>query len=249
MTRRLRVLVVPAGLVAAVAVLAAAGRGGLAPPPASPRAFGEHVEGVGALTAAVAVLRLGALVVAGWSALVAGVAASARLLGAVRLAAAAERALPSSLRRVMAGLGGAGVASVVALAGAGAAAAAGPPEPVGAPLVLLPADGEGTATMSVLRDEPPPAEPVVEPAVDAEPVIAPDPPPPSDEWVVLPGESFWSIAGEVLVDVSGRAPTDAEVDRYWRRLIDANRDRLVTPNPDFLRPGQVLVLPPSALEG
>jgi nucleoid-associated protein YgaU len=35
------------------------------------------------------------------------------------------------------------------------------------------------------------------------------------------------------------------VGRYWRRLIDANRDRLVDPgNPDLLLPGQELVLPP-----
>jgi hypothetical protein len=35
------------------------------------------------------------------------------------------------------------------------------------------------------------------------------------------------------------------VGRYWRRLIDTNRDRLVDPgNPDLLVPGQELVLPP-----
>jgi nucleoid-associated protein YgaU len=39
-------------------------------------------------------------------------------------------------------------------------------------------------------------------------------------------------------------PPEREVARYWRRLVEANRDRLVDPgNPDLLRPGQTLTLP------
>jgi len=56
--------------------------------------------------------------------------------------------------------------------------------------------------------------------------------------------SFWSIAAEALAD-AGHPSDDASVGRYWRRLIDANRGRLVVPdNPDLLLPGQVLLLPP-----
>ncbi|PLS75238.1 MAG: hypothetical protein CYG61_08380, partial [Actinobacteria bacterium] len=44
-----------------------------------------------------------------------------------------------------------------------------------------------------------------------------------------------------------RAPSDAEVDAYWRRLVDANRAILRDPaNPDLLYPGQVLTVPPAA---
>jgi hypothetical protein len=61
------------------------------------------------------------------------------------------------------------------------------------------------------------------------------PVPASDEVVVRPGDSFWSIAEE---------EADGDVVSYWRALIDANRDRLVDPgNPDLLYPEQVLRLP------
>jgi nucleoid-associated protein YgaU len=54
--------------------------------------------------------------------------------------------------------------------------------------------------------------------------------------VVERGDSFWSIA----VEEAG----ERELVRYWRALIEANRDRLVDPsNPDLLHPGQVLRLP------
>ena len=37
---------------------------------------------------------------------------------------------------------------------------------------------------------------------------------------------------------------DAEITRYWRTLVEANRDRLVVPgNPDLVLPGQELALP------
>lgn len=68
-------------------------------------------------------------------------------------------------------------------------------------------------------------------------------------WVVEPGDSFWSIAEDVLASPGGGGgggpPAERDVGRYWRRLIDANRGRLVDPgNPDLLLPGQELVLPP-----
>ena len=69
---------------------------------------------------------------------------------------------------------------------------------------------------------------------------------PSDDeiWVVESGDSFWSIA-EDMVGVG------ASTDAYWHRLIAANRDRLaVSDQPDLLFPGQVLTLPrPTPQEG
>lgn len=71
---------------------------------------------------------------------------------------------------------------------------------------------------------------------------APDPAPPAGEatsWVVEPGDSFWSIAEDVVGGERERA-----VGRYWRTLVEANRSRLVDPaNPDLLVPGQELTLP------
>lgn len=61
-----------------------------------------------------------------------------------------------------------------------------------------------------------------------------------EHHVVQPGEHFWSIAEQVVADRSLAEP----VGWYWRRLVDANRDRLVDPDdPDLLHPGQELVLP------
>jgi nucleoid-associated protein YgaU len=55
---------------------------------------------------------------------------------------------------------------------------------------------------------------------------------------VLPGDTLWSIAAE-------RLGTDdiRRIARYWPRIHRANRE-VIGPNPDLLRPGQVLELPP-----
>jgi len=63
-------------------------------------------------------------------------------------------------------------------------------------------------------------------------------------YTVVAGDHFWAIAGRVLGRRLDRPPSASEVAAYWRRLIDANRDRLVhRGNPDLIYPGQVLVLP------
>ena len=88
----------------------------------------------------------------------------------------------------------------------------------------------------------PPAPPAV--AVSGQPSPSSNEQAQGEAVVVEPGMSFWSIAAEAMADV-GLPTDDASVARYWRRVIDANRDRLVAPaNPDLLLPGQVLVLPP-----
>ncbi|MBA2279909.1 MAG: LysM peptidoglycan-binding domain-containing protein, partial [Acidimicrobiia bacterium] len=63
-------------------------------------------------------------------------------------------------------------------------------------------------------------------------------------WTVAAGDSFWSIAERVVESMLGRPPSDPEVDGYWRTLVAANADRLVSPSPDLIHPGQVFVLPP-----
>lgn len=55
---------------------------------------------------------------------------------------------------------------------------------------------------------------------------------------VLPGDSLWSIAADRL-----RTDDIRRIARYWPRIHRANRDE-IGPNPDLLRPGQVLELPP-----
>jgi nucleoid-associated protein YgaU len=89
---------------------------------------------------------------------------------------------------------------------------------------LVPPSTTTTTTTTATASPVPPAP------SDARPPV-----PASDEVVVRPGDSFWSIAEE---------EADGDVVSYWRALIDANRDRLVDPgNPDLLYPEQVLRLP------
>jgi len=43
----------------------------------------------------------------------------------------------------------------------------------------------------------------------------------------------------------GRAPSNAEITRYWLSLIAANRSRLIHPgNPNLIYVGQIVLLPP-----
>lgn len=63
-------------------------------------------------------------------------------------------------------------------------------------------------------------------------------------WDVERGDHFWAIAETTLAEAWGRAPTDAEIDPYWRQVVDANRDRLLPPHdPDLVYPGQQFVVP------
>jgi len=80
----------------------------------------------------------------------------------------------------------------------------------------------------------------------AEPQAAsPAPREPAPEpWTVGPGDSFWSIAEEILTDIAGHEPTEQAVRRYWLQLIETNRRRLADPaNADLLIPGQLLDIP------
>ncbi len=217
--RRLIVVAAVAGL--ATAALVAAGSGPLAGPPGGSWAVVERwYEQVGATPAALAGLRLVAVVGAGWllAASLLQLLASLRPRGAVQRVA--DAVSPLVLRRLAHGV--AGLSVTIGLAG--------PPAP---------RDPAGTAVMEVLDDAPPPTtQPPAPPPPTTQPPV---PPPPDDEVVVAPGDSFWRLAVEAVGDHAGPGP----VDDYWRRLIARNRARLVDPgNPDLLYPGQVLLLPP-----
>lgn len=61
---------------------------------------------------------------------------------------------------------------------------------------------------------------------------------PSGEVVVLRGDTLWSIAAAHL----GAGASDAEIAAEWPRWYAANAD-LIGPDPNVIRPGQVLVPP------
>lgn len=65
-------------------------------------------------------------------------------------------------------------------------------------------------------------------------------------WNVAQGDHFWAIAEETLTAAYGRPVTDEEITPYWLEIVEANRGRLVTGDPDLVQPGQTfdVLLPP-----
>lgn len=60
------------------------------------------------------------------------------------------------------------------------------------------------------------------------------------------GDNLWSVAERHLSDTTGRSAADVsheELRAYWLRLVEANRSRLSSGDPDLIYPGEVLVLP------
>jgi nucleoid-associated protein YgaU len=223
-----------------VAVLVAAGQGPLASPGWDD--FGRWVDERGAAVAAVALLRLAALAAAGWLLAASAVRAVAEAAGVARLAALAEAAMPPAVRRVCAGLAGAGVAgaALVGVADPPRAGAAASPAMVHM-VVVATADPLVPGTPPPVVDPSPvPDSPTVSMSIAGAEAVEP---PSTGTWVVEPGDSFWSIADEIVTDRLGRAPSDAEVAAYWSVLVAANADRLVTGDPDVIYPGQQLLLP------
>jgi hypothetical protein len=64
---------------------------------------------------------------------------------------------------------------------------------------------------------------------------------------VVGGDNLWTIARDYLSSQrsggSGR-PTNHEVAAYWVKVVEANRDRLRSGDPDLIYPGERVVLPP-----
>ncbi|MGI8794960.1 MAG: LysM peptidoglycan-binding domain-containing protein [Acidimicrobiales bacterium] len=143
------------------------------------------------------------------------------------------RVVPPSVRRKVAGVAVSAIAAATSIPVAASAAPAGPPPT----MVLLEVEATAPPTASSS-----PADPNAE-------LAAPPTPPPGSEpsgraWTVAPGDNFWSIAARVASDRHARPATDGEIHPVWIEIIEANRDRLVSPgNPDLLLPGQELVLP------
>jgi resuscitation-promoting factor RpfA len=83
-------------------------------------------------------------------------------------------------------------------------------------------------------------------AVDAQPVLPGTPPAtlppvaaPAAGHTIAPGEHLWSIAAAHL-----GADRAAEIAPYWRRVVEHNRARLRSGDPNLVYPGEVVDLPP-----
>ncbi len=230
-----------AGAVAVGAILAATGDGFPAVPWRAPGTLAAWADDHGPGLAGMALVHAAVAVGAGFAALLGTLHLVAALLPGrhgARAAAVTGRLTPTLLR---AGLGLVAATTVTTVpAVAASAEATDPPESAGPPDTT--ADGPAapeTATMTHLGTVAA-APPVTPPLAEVSPSTAAP-----DRWVVAPGDHLWGIAEETLADHLGRPPTDAEVVPYWRRVIEANRDRLVhRDDPDLILPGQELVLPP-----
>jgi nucleoid-associated protein YgaU len=270
MTGRWRLLTWAAALVLCLRALHSLGAGMLDVPVTSTEELSVWLDRTPPEVMALAVVRLGALGT-GWYLAVCTLAlALARPFGRTRLAGAAVRVTPAIVRRVVSSGGGLGLAAgallgalpsptIATTALAPTPAAASPVEPMQSPgpetaTMTRSAQDGPTAVMTRLRAGGGPPAPPARPAPGPDPApavapvearwAAPASSSPSRSWVVETGDSFWSIAAETVSPSEDGEPSDRQVIGYWRRLVDANRTRLLDPgNPDLLVPGQVLLLP------
>ena len=209
-----------------------AGAGPLVGPPLSdPSRWGIWLEGRDPVVAAFSLLRLAAVAGLWYLAVVTAIGAALRMVGAARLVRVADRVTIGPVRRMLAG----GISLGLAASGVvtGAAPALAQPSPSSTTTTTVAA---ASAVVTMHRLGPADTAPAA-PVPEVGPTVA-------DRWTVKPGQCFWSIAEAVLTERWGRAPSDAEIVPYWRRLIDANRHELAHgDNPDLVFPGQVFQVP------
>lgn len=67
-------------------------------------------------------------------------------------------------------------------------------------------------------------------------------------YTVQPGDNMWSIAAACLTAREG-PPSAERTAEVWRRVIELNRDRIISGNPDLIFPGEQLLLPPPGETG
>lgn len=261
-----------AALAGAVVVFTAMGSGQLAAPALTdPGSWSDWAAGRDPAVATAAVLRLVVLALAWYLLGVTAVGAVARVAHLTAMVRVADALSLPVVRRVLQASLGVGLATAVAVSSTTVPGARTGPDPVMAAAAQQ-VEGPAPPRMRPLppRETPPPAGDTEDeaptpahrdapaPEVPAPEVPTPEVSMPGDRdapapgggrthaatVTVRPGDHLWSIAERHLAARGDRAPTDDEVAAHWRRLIEANRDRLVDPaNPDLILPGQQFVLP------
>lgn len=92
-----------------------------------------------------------------------------------------------------------------------------------------------TTQPGILPPEVPPGEAVPEPESG-----------PADEpatVMVRPGDNLWELAARHLGGAGHKAVSAADIAPYWRQVVEANRDRIRSGDPDLIYPGEKIVLP------
>lgn len=115
------------------------------------------------------------------------------------------------------------------------------PPPPGLRPPPSPADAHAPAgNAPTPRARPTPPGPAAPPATAAGPASP-------GEHTVVRGDCLWHVAAETVAAAAGLDPAavaDHEVAPYWLRLVEANRGRLRSGDPDLIYPGERLLLPP-----
>jgi nucleoid-associated protein YgaU len=93
--------------------------------------------------------------------------------------------------------------------------------------------------------------PVTPPLDDPTPTapVAPEPAPAQSgtrETTAARGDHLWSMAEVRLGEHLGRRASDHEIAPYWRAVVEANRARLRSGDPDLIYPGETIALPDPA---
>lgn len=116
-----------------------------------------------------------------------------------------------------------------------------PTEAIDHPGDADPADGDPDQTSGGGGGDRQPASPAPQvPPSSQNDMSLPRPAPAPDQHGVRPGDHLWAIAEARLASNLDRAPTDAEIDPYWRAVVAANPDLT---DPDLLMPGSVINVP------
>lgn len=66
--------------------------------------------------------------------------------------------------------------------------------------------------------------------------------------IVQAGDHLWSISHRHLEHTRDGAASTDSIAQYWREVVDANRDRLQSGDPDLIYPGETVLLPPVTTE-
>lgn len=61
--------------------------------------------------------------------------------------------------------------------------------------------------------------------------------------VAGPGDHLWKLAEDRVREILARPVTDDEVAPYWVKVVEANRDRIRSGDPDLIFPGEDIVMP------
>lgn len=185
--------------------------------------------------AVAAVVRILALAAVGWVLSTSALYAIGRLLGA--RPTSIDWLSIGPVRKAIDAL----VAGSLVITTMAPAAAAVDPHPAPPPATAELVGSVDPAYVPVPAGRPDPAPPV-----ETEPADVPEPPEeaPADEVVVRAGDNLWKLAEDRLAVTLGRSPTDAEVAPYWVKVVEANRDRLRSGNPDLIFPGEQVSMPP-----